>query len=201
MSGHRPYYQVMKRLLGADDHTPDEVLLAGIALGDDDAVVAFVRRYQRRLYGLALSIVADRDAAEDVTQEAFIRILRHAAVFDVRRGSVTAWALTITRHLAIDSLRLRRAIPVAPDAFVFASLVAPQNRPEDVVADSAEAAQAWEALAHLPIEQRRCVILATVFGRSASEIALSESIPLGTAKSRLRLAMAHLRADIVKDVS
>ena len=77
----------------------DEALLAGVAQGDDEASVAFVRRYQKRVFGLAYSMIGDTAAAEEVTQEALIRVWRHAPVFDARRGSVTTWVLTITRNL------------------------------------------------------------------------------------------------------
>ncbi|MDH2903628.1 MAG: RNA polymerase sigma factor [Actinomycetota bacterium] len=189
----------MSRHPDTDEHASDEALLAGIALGDDDAVLVFVRRYQRRLYGLALGIVGDAGIAEDVAQEAFMRILRHAAVFDVRRGTVSTWALTITRNLAIDALRLRRALPTAPDDLVFMNLIGRDAAPEDVAARVDEAAPAWAALTQLPPDQRRCVVLAAVYGRTAAEIAASESIPLGTAKSRLRLGMARLRDVVVKE--
>jgi RNA polymerase sigma factor (sigma-70 family) len=189
----------MTRRRDSDDQVSDEALLSGIALDDDDAVLVFVRRYQRRLFGLALGIVGDAGSAEDVAQEAFIRILRHAAVYDVRRGSVSTWALTITRNLAIDALRLRRAVPAAPGDLVFMNLVSRESAPDDVVASVDEAAPAWAALAQLPLEQRRCVVLAAVYGRTAAEIAVSESIPLGTAKSRLRLGMARLRDVVVKE--
>src|ERR1700674_3833079 len=92
----------------------DDALLAGYANGDPDASVAFVRRHQRRVFGLALSIVSDASLAEDVAQEAFTRAWRHATTYDTRRGSVPAWLLTITRNLAIDAIRLRRARPIDP---------------------------------------------------------------------------------------
>src|SRR4051812_46023868 len=83
----------------------DEALLAALAAGDEEAAVAFVRRYQRRVYGLAVTLLGDRDLADDVAQEAMVRAWRHAAAFDVRRGSVSTWLLAITRNLAIDALR------------------------------------------------------------------------------------------------
>jgi len=176
-----------------DDQVTDEALLAGIAVGDDHALLLFVRRYQRRLFGLALGILADPGIAEDVTQEAFIRILRHAAVFDARRGSVTTWTLTITRNLAIDALRIHRAIPVSPDHRIFTGLVSDATSPEDATERSDAAIPLRKALARLPQDQRRAVLLACVYGRTALEIAAEESIPLGTAKSRVRLGMARLR--------
>src|SRR5215469_6263843 len=95
----------------------DDGLLAGMALGEQSAAVAFVRRYQKRVFGLAYSMTGDAGVAEDVAQEAMIRVWRHAPVFDPRRGSVASWVLTITRNLAIDALRLRRAVPTDPDDF------------------------------------------------------------------------------------
>ena len=86
----------------------DDALVAGMAAGDADAASAFVERFQRRVFGLAYTIVGDARAAEDVAQEALLRAWRHAGVFDPRRGSVTTWLLTITRNLSIDALRVRR---------------------------------------------------------------------------------------------
>ncbi len=101
------------RASGEGDEVPDEALLSGMAVGDDRAGVAFVRRYQRRVFGLALAIVGDSPQAEDIAQEALIRVWRHSQIFDARRGSVAAWVLTITRNLALDTLRSqqRAAIP------------------------------------------------------------------------------------------
>jgi len=176
-----------------DEEASDEALLSGVAVGDDRAVLAFVRRYQRRLFGLALGIVGDPGMAEDVAQEAFIRILRHAAVYDARRGSVATWTLTITRNLAIDAVRVRRPIPTAPEDRTFLSLVSNERSPDDSAVMSESVAQARSALATLPVDQRRAIVLAVMYGRTASEVASLEAIPLGTAKSRIRLGLAKLR--------
>lgn len=178
---------------GYGDDTSDEALLAGIALGDDRAGLVFVRRYQHRLFGLAIGIVSDPRLAEDVAQEAFIRIFRHAEVFDARRASVAAWAFTITRNLAIDVLRVRRDVPTDPHDLVFGALTSNQRGPDDAAVGTDVLGRVRIALADLPIDQRRAVLLAAVYGRSASEIADAESIPLGTAKGRIRLGMAKLR--------
>jgi RNA polymerase sigma factor (sigma-70 family) len=171
----------------------DEALLAGMALGDDGASLIFVRRYQHRLFGLAMQMVGEAALAEDIAQEAFIRILRHAAIFDARRGSVSTWALTITRNLAIDALRFRRSLPVDPDDRVFAELMSPDRPPEDVALAGDVRGRLGLALRRLPIDQRRAVVLAGLYGRTANEIADAETIPLGTAKSRIRAGMAKLR--------
>ena len=176
-----------------EDEASDEALLSGVAVGDDRAVLAFVRRYQRRLFGLALGIVGDPGMAEDVAQEAFIRILRHAAVYDARRGSVATWTLTITRNLAIDAVRVLRPIPTAPEDRAFLALVSNERSPDDAAAMSESVAQARSALAALPIDQRRAIVLAVMYGRTVAEVATLEAIPLGTAKSRIRLGLAKLR--------
>jgi len=178
---------------GHEDDSSDEALLAGIALGDERAALLFVRRYQHRLFGLAVNIVGDVRLAEEVAQEAFLRIFRHAEVFDARRASVTTWAFTITRNLAIDVLRSRSDIATDPHDLLFGSLMSAE-RPTDEAATGADVlGRVRAALAALPVDQRRAVLLAAVHGRSASEIASAESIPLGTAKGRIRLGMAKLR--------
>ncbi len=179
------------------EEVSDEALMAGVAVGDERAVLVFVRRYQRRLFGLALGIVGDPGHAEDIAQEAFIRILRHASVYDARRASVSTWCLTITRNLAIDALRLRRAVPTAPDDPLFANLCAMRAAPDDAVLARDGVAVALSALAELPDEQRRAVTLSALYGRTAAEVAALESIPLGTAKSRIRLGLSKLRQSVL----
>lgn len=186
-----------RRWSRGEDDISDELLLSGMAVGDDRAGLVFVRRYQRRLFGLALGIVGDTGLAEDVAQEAFMRIFRHAPVFDARRGSVATWTLTITRNLAIDALRVRRAVPTDPQDRVFQELMSNRRQPDDAALTSDAVGRAKAALAGLPIEQRRAVVLAAMYGRTAAEIAAEEAIPLGTAKSRIRLGMAKLREAVV----
>jgi RNA polymerase sigma-70 factor (ECF subfamily) len=168
--------------------------MAAMALGENSAAVTFVRRYQRRVFGLAYSMVGDTGVAEDVAQEAMLRVWRHAPVFDPRRGSVASWVLTITRNLAIDALRLRRAVPTDPDDFAAAAGVGNGREPEDVARMLDARRIVRNALGGLPAEQRRAVVLAAVYGRTAQEISESEGIPLGTAKTRIRTALIRLRS-------
>ena len=174
----------------------DEALLAGMALGEQSAAVTFTRRYQRRVFGLAYSMTGDSGVAEDVAQEAMIRVWRHAPVFDPRRGSVASWVLTITRNLAIDALRLRRAVPTDPDDFAASPCAATSTTPRTPCAGATSASSVRGALRVLPDEQRRAVVLAAVYGRTALEISESEGIPLGTAKTRIRTALIRLRAAV-----
>ncbi len=172
----------------------DDALVAGMSAGDDRAAEVFVQRHERRVFGIALAITADRATAEDVAQEAFVRAWRHAAVFDPRRASATSWLATITRNLAIDTLRLRRATPIDPDDavwFVAADAgTGPDAQAEHV--DSMDRVRA--ALRDVPAEQRRALVRSAFYGQSATEIADVEDIPVGTAKSRIRLGLSRLRS-------
>jgi RNA polymerase sigma factor (sigma-70 family) len=174
---------------------PDDALLAGLATGDPEAATAFIRRYQRRVYGLAYSILGDAVAAEDVAQEAFLRAWRHAPNYDARRASIATWLLTITRNLAVDVLRLRRSQPVDPQILIDldAAAVGSWSSPGAAVEASDDAARLRRALVQLPVEQRRAIVLAGIGGRTAKEISETEGIPLGTAKTRIRAAMLKLR--------
>src|SRR5262245_10911629 len=110
----------------------DDALVAGMAAGDADAASAFVRRFQRRVFGLARTIVLDDRAAEDVAQEAFIRAWRHAGAYDPRRGSVIGWLLTITRNLAIDSVRVRRPTALDPMMLILLDHESTERSPQDL---------------------------------------------------------------------
>jgi RNA polymerase sigma factor (sigma-70 family) len=171
----------------------DEALLAGLATGDPDASAAFVRRFQRRAYGLAQTIVGDSGTAEDVAQEAFVRAWRYAASYDARRGSVVTWLLTIVRHVAVDRLRPLQAEPLDPELLESRLRLHDSPAAQDEQALVAEREHVRSALTSLPDEQRRALVLAAYFGRTAGEIAELEAIPLGTAKTRIRMAMRRMR--------
>lgn len=181
------------------DQLPDETLLAGLGRGDDEVTVAFVRRFQARLYGVALSVLGDSRLAEDVAQQAFERAWRHAGTFDPRRGSVISWLTTIARNLAIDAARTRRAVPVDPDE-LWLRIATRAEGPERAVMAGLAADDLRQALHRLPPEQARAVVLAGIAGMSASQIAESEGVPLGTAKTRIRTGMQRLRATLTAEV-
>ena len=190
----------MRRFWGRDGNgTSDEALLAGIAIGDDRAGVVFVRRYQQRLFGLALAILGDAGGAEDVAQEAFIRIFRHAVMYDPRRRA----QLGAHHHAQPGHRRAsaRGATPTDPSDRVFLELMSTERRPEDVALSTDALVPIRAALADLPLDQRRAVVLAAVYGRTGAEIAEAEGIPLGTAKGRLRLGMARLRQATVMEAT
>jgi RNA polymerase sigma-70 factor (ECF subfamily) len=174
------------------DGLSDEALLAGLGTGNPDAAAAFVRRFQARVYGLALTMLHDRDLADDVAQETFVRAWRHASTYDARRGRVASWLLTIARNLAIDRARLRPIRPVDPQIIAAELDLAEHGDVPDV----AERERVREALAALPDDQRRALVLATYAGRTAREIAELDRVPLGTVKTRIRAAMLKLRTTL-----
>jgi RNA polymerase sigma factor (sigma-70 family) len=172
----------------------DEALVAGMAGGDAQAAAGFVRRFQPRVYGLALSIVGVAATAEDVAQEAFVRAWRFAGGYDPRRGTVLPWLLAIARNAAIDVVRMRRDQPYQPEVLVALLGAGEAASSEEWAADEvAEADRIRVALAELSREQATAVVLAVFYGLTAKEIAEREQVPLGTAKTRIRLGMARLR--------
>jgi len=171
----------------------DEALLAGLTFGDAEAGRVFILRFQSRVFGLAQAVLRDPVLAEDVAQEAFLRAWKHGQSYDPRRGTVAAWLLRITRNLAIDALRLRRAEVMDPD--VLAALAPPSDiSVEDAALTSEAAGAVRRALRSLPEEQSRALMLAAFYGRTAEEISRFEAIPLGTAKTRVRLGLSRIRA-------
>jgi RNA polymerase sigma factor (sigma-70 family) len=180
------------------DRLPDETLLAGLGAGDADLAVAFVRRFQRVVYGVALTVTRDPVTAEDVAQQAFEQAWRHAQVYDSRRGSVRAWLTTIAHNLAIDVLRARTSAPVDP-ADLPALLTAVTDTPERLAVARDSAAGLRRALSQLPGAQARAVAMAGIYGMTARQIAVTEGIPLGTAKTRIRDGMLKLRAALLPE--
>jgi RNA polymerase sigma factor (sigma-70 family) len=172
----------------------DESLLAGLGSGDPDAAADFLRRFQRRVFGLTLSILRDRAAAEEAAQESFVRAWRHASAYDPRRGTVAAWLLTIARNVSINMLPTRRFDPIDPEVLLALEAKRPhEDRTEAQVVDSE---LLREPLARLPEDQRRTLVLAAFYGFTAREISELDGVPLGTVKTRIRSAMLKLRSQL-----
>ena len=175
----------------------DEALLAGLGTGDPASASVFVRRFQSRVYGDAAAIVGDGPNASEVAQEAFLRAWRHADAYDPRRGSVATWLLAITRNLSIDRIRMAKARPTEVfDVTSIATRPSPIAGPEDAAVVSDEARRVEGVVARLSGELRRALLLASVGGFTAQDVAEREGIPLGTAKTRIRTALRRVRAEL-----
>jgi len=170
----------------------DESLLAGLGSGDPERSAAFVRRFQARVFGLAMTIIGDADLAEEVAQESLLRVWQHADAYDPSRGRVLTWLLTITRNVALDTLRMRQQIPMDPGTITGLVIDGGQD-PEERGLVAHESRRLRAVLAGLPEAQRRAVLLSAFYGRTAREVGDIEGIPLGTAKTRIRTAMLKLR--------
>jgi RNA polymerase sigma factor (sigma-70 family) len=170
-----------------------------MAAGHEQSGIAFVRRFQSNVYGLAFHLVRDSALAEDIAQEAMTRAWKHGASYDARRGAVKTWLLTITRNLAIDALRMRRADPTDPEQLEAALLTAPEGDPGEVAVVSADLGLLRRELARLPAQQRRAVVLANYYGQTCREIADAEDIPVGTVKTRIRAGLMKLRASVQEE--
>ena len=174
---------------------PDEALLSGLATGDPELTVTFVRRFQRKVVGVAIAVLGDPQLAEDIAQQTFERAWRHAQIYDSRRGSVTTWLTTIAHNLAIDAIRSRRPEPVAPEDLDTLLDVVTETPEQHALVDEASSTLR-SAVAELPREQGRALVMAGIYGMTAQQIADWEHIPLGTAKTRIRTAMGKLRTTL-----
>jgi RNA polymerase sigma-70 factor, ECF subfamily len=179
----------------------DVELLTLIGAGDTSAFEELYRRYGRLAFSLCLRLLGDRSEAEEVAQDAFMRVWRRAGRYDAARGTPVTWLLTITHHLAIDHARRRRsdAIPNTPG--VEAAIAAtPQDHEERVEARIFEA-EVVRAIRNLPLEQRQALWLTYFADYTQREIADSLAIPIGTVKSRVRLGLRGLRRLIMGSAS
>jgi RNA polymerase sigma-70 factor (ECF subfamily) len=186
----------MQSSLAAPDQISDETLLDRLQSGDQEAFEAVYSRYADLVYSIALRVVADTGIAQDVAQDVFFRLWRNPELFDVTRGRFMSWLMSVTRNRAVDEVRsrgrrrLREVVPT-PGA---------DDPPDPQAIDPQAAAQlAMErdavrrALTGLPEEQRVTVELAYFGGMTQQEIASVLDTPLGTVKTRVRLAMKKLR--------
>jgi RNA polymerase sigma-70 factor (ECF subfamily) len=172
---------------------PDADLAARLAARDEAALAELYDRYGGLAYSLALRILDDSGKAEDVVQEAFLKLWNGAGRFDPARGSLRAWLTTAVRNRSIDLLRgrsmhERRELALKPD------VTSGGAGPEDAAAGAMERAAVRAALAELPDEQRQSVMLSYFGGFTQVEIAELTGVPLSTVKGRMRLALEKLGA-------
>ncbi|HEY8223645.1 MAG TPA: sigma-70 family RNA polymerase sigma factor [Pyrinomonadaceae bacterium] len=170
----------------------DIQLLKAVARGDEQALATLYDQYRIILFGLLVRILNSREEAEDVLQEVFMQVWRRAADFDETRGKPFTWLVTLARSRAIDRLRslgARERVAVAATRDV-------QEETSDAASDAFRSEQrqlVTSALAQLPEEQKRPLVLAYFDGLTQSEIAEKLGAPLGTIKTRMRSGMIKLR--------
>jgi RNA polymerase sigma-70 factor (ECF subfamily) len=178
----------------------DVELLRRMVEGDSGALGEFYDRHSQVLFGLACRILNDMKEAEDVLQDVFLQLWDKAAVFDASQGRPLAWAITLTRHKAIDRLRAtqRRRARLVPDVETEAAPETPE--PASSAADRMAASEQGElvraAINSLPAQQRQAIELAFFEGLSQTEVAAALNEPLGTIKARIRRGMRKLRSEL-----
>jgi RNA polymerase sigma-70 factor, ECF subfamily len=179
----------------------DEALVSLLGAGDARALEALYERHSRAVYSLAVRLLGDGPAAEDVVQETFLKLWRQPANYDPGRGRLLPWLLGVAHHHAIDQVRRRqleqrRGLRGGDGAALLEGLeTASAEADPHARATAVEAHQAVvQALAALPAEQRLPLQLAYYRGLSQSEIARALGEPLGTIKTRMRLGLQRLRA-------
>jgi len=175
----------------------EATLLTRIARRDAAAFEELYGRYGRAVYSLALRMVGNPQAAQEIAQEIFLHIWRGAGEFVPERGSARSWVLSLAHHRTVDALRRQRLRTVEP---------LPEEDPQtggtaDVVEQvlrSVERASVLDALRALSLEQRQAIVLAYYGGYTQQEIAARLRMPLGTVKTRIRDGMLRLRAMLVQ---
>ena len=187
------------RLHGVRDHAgrylllADEDLISLVGDGDAKAFALLYDRHSRAVYSLAYRLINERQAAEDLVQEAFIKVWRSAGGYRVGRGSVRTWILSIVRNRGIDQIRSRASRRRTQDKLEAST---PTSGPNEAFAET------WrnfnrdllrQALGEIPYEQREVLALGHLSELTHAEIAERLCLPLGTVKGRMRLGFEKLR--------
>jgi RNA polymerase sigma-70 factor, ECF subfamily len=174
----------------------DESLIRLIAQLRGEALDQLYERYSRLIYGLAMMIVGDRSIAEEITLDVFMRVWQKAAIYRPDQAKVSTWLTHIARNHSIDVLR-RQAVRLDRSALsleeVFSDdLVNPQDT-QELAEGSLRRERVRTAVSQLPAEQKQALLLAYFGGYTQAQIADILEQPLGTVKTRIRLAMQKLR--------
>jgi RNA polymerase sigma-70 factor, ECF subfamily len=169
-------------------------LIDGLRRDDRDSLAAVYDAYGSLAYGVALRVVGSQTEAEDVVQESFLALWRQADRIDPEKG-LRGYLLSIVHRRAIDRLRRRGRRPET-ELDLDMPLPSGEEDPADTVARNAEREKVRAALVVLPPDQRRTVEMVYFLGLTMTEAAERLSIPVGTVKSRLRLALGRLRQEL-----
>lgn len=172
----------------APDHQDDAALIARMRAGDQSAMADLYDRYSGVVYGVALRVLANTTAAEDVVQEVFLQLWRNPQAFDADRGRLAPWLAVIARNRAIDHLRKR-----PPEDDIDELPISTGVDLEDDAAQKLAIEKVRGVLAQIPVDQRKALEMAFFEGMTHTEIAGKTGEPLGTIKTRIRTGLLALR--------
>ena len=173
----------------------DLELLAQIGVQDREALAALYDRYGRRVFALAVRILNDPVGSEEVTQDVFMSVWRRGASYTSKKGKFTTWLFSIAHNRTIDELRKRRRDRSRENDDIedHYDLKSSDISPADAAVAQSEFAKVKAAMEKLPEEQKNVVEISYFKGLTQTEIATKTGQPLGTVKTRMRLALKKLR--------
>jgi RNA polymerase sigma-70 factor (ECF subfamily) len=180
----------------SDNVDEDRELVRRMSAGETQALAQFYERWSRPVHALVMQLVRDLDDADDVVEDTFYQAWRQASRYESSRGAVSTWIVTIARSRALDRLRSRRRLreePLTPVTVLDQLSVGASPDPAAGAEEAERRERVAEALKELPPEQREVLELAYFGGLSQTEIAERTGQPLGTVKTRTRLAGQKLR--------
>jgi len=169
----------------------DVQLLGRVRRADEQAMAAIYDRYSRIVYSVALRVLRDPAAAEDVLQDVFLGLWRQPESFVASRGSLGGWLAVVARNRAIDSLRRKRPSEQIEDVYLASPVSLADEADRNAMMKRARA-----VIMRLPLEQRKTLEMAYFDGLTHSEIAEITGDPLGTVKTRIRSALLSLRKEL-----
>lgn len=172
----------------------DEELISLVEAGDTEAFAGLYDRHSRAAYSLAYRMMGDRQAAEDLVQDSYIKIWRSARSYRAERGSVRTWILSITHNRGIDYLRSSASRRRTQDRVESTAETTQQSEAFSETWRNSQRTQVQEALKTLPEEQLNILELAYYSGYTHAEIAEMLDLPLGTVKGRMRLGMKKVKS-------
>jgi RNA polymerase sigma-70 factor (ECF subfamily) len=197
---HAPTRAAGRRMTSCAGSTgPDGATFSGCIVriaerGDRDAFACLFNHFAPRVKSYLIRLGAVPEAAEELAQETLLTVWRRAAAFDPARAAASTWIFTIARNLRIDLARRDGRVPTSDDS----ELSEAPARPDDALSALENYTRIGIAVASLPREQAQVISLAFFADKAHSEIAGELGLPLGTVKSRLRLAMARLRGALAE---
>ncbi|MBY8909015.1 sigma-70 family RNA polymerase sigma factor [Salinicoccus roseus] len=169
-----------------------------IQSGDRNALESLYMNYEKLLFSYAYKMTSDREMSEEIVQDVFVKVWQKKGAYDARKGRLSTWLITLTRHSSIDILRRQKIQSYEYDERD--DVDSSQNERRSPVEDAVEAGEDKEMITHaisdLDYEQQRIINLFYFKSSSHSQIAEKLGLPLGTVKSRIRLALRHLKKNI-----